>query len=82
MDLSSGTITTVAGNGKDGYSGDGGPAVSASLRGPMGTTVDAKGNLYIADTGNNCIRKVDAGTGRISTWVTGRDLDSAALDDR
>jgi sugar lactone lactonase YvrE len=82
VDLSGGTITTVAGNGKGGYSGDGGPAVNASLRGPMGTTVDAKGNLYIADTGNNCIRKVDAGTGMISTWVTSRDLDSAGLDDR
>jgi streptogramin lyase len=43
----------------------------------MGTTVDAKGNLYIADTGNNCIRRVETGTGRISMWATDRDLASS-----
>lgn len=53
-----GTITTLAGNGTGGYSGDGGPAVAASLNGPKGVAVDAAGNLYIADTGNGRIRKV------------------------
>jgi uncharacterized protein (TIGR03437 family) len=58
-----GTITTVAGNGQAGYSGDGGPATAASLDGPMGLAVDAAGNLYIANTGNQRIRKVTpAGT--------------------
>ena len=52
-----GTITTVAGNGSRGFSGDGGPATSASLRSP-GLAVDAVGNLYIADAYNNRIRKV------------------------
>ncbi|MBV9503375.1 MAG: hypothetical protein JO323_00050 [Acidobacteriia bacterium] len=55
---SSGTITTVAGNAFQGYSGDGGPAAQASLRGPQALAADAGGNLYIADAGNNAIRKV------------------------
>jgi sugar lactone lactonase YvrE len=53
-----GIITTVAGTGNEGYDGDGGPATSAQLRWPEGIAVDSAGNLYIADTGNNCIRKV------------------------
>jgi trimeric autotransporter adhesin len=61
-----GTITTVAGNGYAGYSGDGGPATSAQLSLPQGVAVDAAGNLYIADTGNNVIRLVNT-TGLIST---------------
>ncbi len=51
-------ITTVAGNGSSGYSGDGGPATSALLNFPMGVAVDSAGNLFIADDGNACIRKV------------------------
>ncbi len=54
----SGTITTVAGNGTAAYSGDGGPATSASLNGPMGLAIDSYGYLYIADTGNFAIRKI------------------------
>lgn len=61
-----GTITTVAGNGTCGYSGDGGPATSAELRNPQAVDVDAGGNLYITDTGNNRVRKV-APTGTITT---------------
>ena len=53
-----GIIITVAGDGTEGYSGDGSPAASASLDGPEGVTVDALGNLFIADTGNSVIRKV------------------------
>ena len=55
---SAGIITTVAGNGTFGFSEDGGPATSASFAGLAGVTVDAAGNLYIADTGNDRIRKV------------------------
>ena len=61
-----GIITTVAGNGVGGYSGDGGPATAASLLVPKGVAVDAAGNLYIADTGNARIRKVAPG-GTITT---------------
>jgi len=53
-----GIITTYAGNGVDGYSGDGGPATSAEMSSPAGIASDAKGNLYIADTYNNVLRKV------------------------
>ncbi|HLY62799.1 MAG TPA: PxKF domain-containing protein [Terriglobia bacterium] len=61
-----GIITTVAGNGTYGYSGDGGPATSAELDSPFGVAVDSAGNLYFADRNNQCIRKVDAG-GTITT---------------
>ena len=62
-----GIITTVAGNGEQGYSGDGGAATAAKLFFPYGVTVDGSGNLYIVDTGNNRIRKVTASTGIITT---------------
>jgi uncharacterized protein (TIGR03437 family) len=59
-----GIITTVAGNGTQGFSGDGGPATAAELDGPTGVAVDGAGNLFIAD--NNRIRKVSA-SGAIAT---------------
>jgi sugar lactone lactonase YvrE len=65
--VSGGVITTVAGNGKQGYSGDGGAATKAELKFPAGVAVDSSGNLYIADTGNWAIRKVSART--ITTYV-------------
>jgi WD40 repeat protein len=58
VDGQTGIITTVAGNGTNGYSGDGGPATNASLATPKGIAVDAVGDLYIADTDNDRIRKV------------------------
>jgi uncharacterized protein (TIGR03437 family) len=64
-----GIISTVAGNGVPGYSGDGGQAVSASLNGPQGIRLDGNGNLFIADYNNNVIRKVVLATGIISTVV-------------
>lgn len=63
-----GTITTAAGNRVQGYNGDGIPATSANLSGPSNSmAVDSLGNLYFADEYNNRVRKVDAGTGIIST---------------
>ncbi|HSY17616.1 MAG TPA: immunoglobulin domain-containing protein [Candidatus Acidoferrales bacterium] len=56
----SGIITTVAGNGTATYAGDTGAATNASFSGPQGVTVDGAGNLYVADTGNNRVRKVYA----------------------
>ena len=67
VDAATGAITTVAGNGNQGYSGDGGPATGAELYYPDGVAVDAAGNLYIADAYNQRIRKVTAATGVITT---------------
>jgi uncharacterized protein (TIGR03437 family) len=64
-----GVITTFAGNGLGDYLGDGGAATDAAINHPNGVTVDAKGNLFIADTYNNRIRKVD--TNGIITTVAG-----------
>src|SRR3990167_6416847 len=67
-----GTITTVAGTGESGYSGDGGLATAASLAYPTVVALDGSGTLYIADTNNQRIRKVDA-AGTITTVAgTGR----------
>jgi uncharacterized protein (TIGR03437 family) len=60
------TISTAAGNGTEGYSGDGGPAIDAELNHPNALTLDVSQNLYIGDAGNNCIRKV-ASDGTITT---------------
>lgn len=62
----SGKITTVAGSGQPGYSGDDGLATLATLTNPRGLAFDAAGNLYIADSQNNTVRKVD-GSGKITT---------------
>jgi hypothetical protein len=59
-EVSNGVITTVAGNGMAGFSGDNGAAPSAELDGPEGIAVDAAGNLYVADTGNGRIRVVSS----------------------
>jgi RHS repeat-associated protein len=67
-----GIITTVAGNGTQGFTGDNGPATSARLNKPSGIAVDNAGNLYIADSGNGLVRKVD--TSGIITSVTGSSL--------
>ena len=75
--VSSGTITTVAGNGTKGYSGDGGPATSASLHFPGGVAVDGAGNLFIADTSNGRIREVSGGT---ITTVAGNGADQFSGD--
>ena len=64
---SSGIITTVAGTGVQSYSGDGGQATSATLYFPRGVALDTTGNIFIADTYNNRIRKVTVSTGVITT---------------
>jgi sugar lactone lactonase YvrE len=79
---STGVIFTVAGTGKRGFSGDGGAATSAELDAPMSVAVDDSGNIYIADTGNNLIRKVTASTGIISTAAGGLNMPFAVAVDR
>ena len=64
----SGIMTTVAGTGIGGYSGDGGQATAAELYYPSGITTDMAGNIYVSDGGNNCIRKITA-AGIISTFA-------------
>ena len=73
-----GIITTVAGNGGYGYSGDGGPATNAELNFPEGVAVDATGNLFIVDSGNYCIRKV--GTNGIINTVAGNGTNGYSGD--
>jgi streptogramin lyase len=68
-------IWTVAGSGKEGFAGDGGPATKAELRQPHSIQFDGRGYLYICDIGNNRIRKVDLNAGMISTFTgTGERL--------
>jgi sugar lactone lactonase YvrE len=69
VNISTGVITTFAGNGTAGYSGDGGAATSAELSFPCGIASDASGNIYIVDKNNNRIRKVNISTGNISTFA-------------
>ena len=65
--MGTGVISTVAGNGARGFSGDGGPATGASLNGPLGVSFDSGGDLYITDGGNARVREVNQLTGSIST---------------
>jgi hypothetical protein len=67
VDATTGIITTVAGTGSVGSTGDGGAATSARLNGPTSLAFDSSGNLFIADRGNHRIRRVAAGTGVITT---------------
>jgi hypothetical protein len=60
-------ITTAAGTGRAGYSGDGGKATAAQLNQPFHCALDKAGNLYVAEAFNHCIRKIDAATGLITT---------------
>jgi streptogramin lyase len=62
-----GTIDTFAGSGRKGYAGDGGPAAEARLDQPFHCDLDAAGNLYVAEAGNHCVRRVDRKTGTITT---------------
>ncbi len=73
-----GTISTVAGNGVKGFSGDGGPATSASLATPLGMAMDSFGNLYFADADNNRVRRI--GPGGVITTVAGNGAGQFAGD--
>jgi uncharacterized protein (TIGR03437 family) len=75
----SGVITTFAGNGKAGYSGDGGPATAAELFLPVVIAVDSANNVYIGDAGSNGIRKVDT-SGIISTFIVFEEANGLTFD--
>jgi hypothetical protein len=65
--LAAGTISTIAGTGVGGFSGDGGPAVAAQLYNPTHLAIDSAGNIYIADYTNNRVREINGSTGIITT---------------
>ncbi len=69
VDMATGLISTVAGTGDPGFSGDGGPAVSAQLRTPHSIAFDPSGHLLICDIGNHRVRRVDPATGTIETFA-------------
>jgi sugar lactone lactonase YvrE len=69
---SKGTITTLAGTGVTGYSGDGGDAARATFRSPKGIRCDGQGNVYVVDSDNNAIRKIDVKTNVVTTVAGGR----------
>jgi sugar lactone lactonase YvrE len=79
VESSSRTIATVAGNGTDGFSGDGGPAIDAQLNRPEGVAADRFGNIYIADSGNDRIRRI-AADGTITTLAGGGREDPCRFD--
>src|SRR5712691_8439584 len=67
VDARSGVISTVAGNGDKGFSGDGGPATAAALNEPYGIAIDRAGNIFVADRLNRRVRRIAAGSGIITT---------------
>jgi streptogramin lyase len=69
IDAKTQIMTTIAGNGQPGYSGDGGPAAKAQLNQPHSIQFGPDGSLYICDIGNNVIRRIDPATGQISTFA-------------
>jgi uncharacterized protein (TIGR03437 family) len=76
---SGGMISTIAGTGSWGYSGDGGPANKAALASPVSLAIDKAGNLYVGDVGNNNIRKIDT-SGNITTIASNVTPESIAID--
>jgi DNA-binding beta-propeller fold protein YncE len=67
IDARSGVITTIAGTGEEGFSGDGGPATSARMNQPYGMVIDRTGNVYVADRLNGRVRRIDGASGVITT---------------
>ena len=79
FDLAAGKIRHIAGTGKKGFTGDGGPAKEATLNGPKGLTLGPDGRVYLADTENHAIRVVDPATGIITT-IAGKGTASDGPD--
>ena len=80
--LSTWMIRTLAGNGESGYTGDGGPSMQARLNEPKGVTIDCHGNVYVADSENHVVRRVDCAAGIISTvaGMSGEDHMRSAVE--
>jgi DNA-binding beta-propeller fold protein YncE len=69
VDARTGIITTCAGSGEAGYSGDGGPATQAAFNEPYGIAVDRAENIYVADRHNHCVRRIDGASGVVTTFA-------------
>lgn len=69
IEMATGRVSTVAGNGESGFSGDGGPAVDARLHRPTGIAVDRNGEIYVSDSNNGRVRRVDMKTRTITTFA-------------
>ena len=69
VDARTGVITTCAGCGEAGYSGDGGPAMRARFNEPYGIAVDNAGNIYVADRHNHCVRRINGNSGIVDTFA-------------
>ncbi|MEZ6090480.1 MAG: hypothetical protein R3C05_21170 [Pirellulaceae bacterium] len=69
VDAKTGVVQTIAGTGKQGYSGDGGPATQATFSRPHSIALDHRGGLYVADIGNHRIRRIDLESGIVTTFV-------------
>jgi hypothetical protein len=67
VDMRTGTIRTVAGTGERGYTGDHGPALQATFNGPKEIAVDGADNIFLVDTENHCIRRIEAASGLVTT---------------
>ena len=84
LDLKGNAIRWVSGTGESGFTGNGGPAREAKLRGPKGISIDAAGDAWLADTESHSIRMIEAGTGRIvlvaGTGTKGNGADGDALE--
>lgn len=65
FDVKAGVIRHIAGNGKSGFTGNGGPAKEATLKGPKGIAIDAEGNAWLADTESHSVRMIEAATGKL-----------------
>jgi len=76
-----GIISTIAGNGTNGYSGDGGQATSAALSNPRGVALDSQGNFYLSDQNNNRVRKVNTPTGSVALSYHCRRCNQCGCDD-
>jgi len=67
VEAKSGAVFTIAGTGQKGYAGDGGPAALATFNGPKEIDIDAAGNIFVVDTENQTIRRIDAKSGFVTT---------------
>jgi sugar lactone lactonase YvrE len=82
MELADGILHHVAGTGEAGYAGDGGPATKATFNGPKGIAVSANRQIFVTDSGNNVIRRIDLQSGLISTVAGDHSHGKRHADDR